>query len=66
MRHRRRRLRMNCFGCGRFWRRRRQALCDLFRLPLQYTVEELEARKTDLEERLENINRKLNMLRVSL
>ena len=59
----RRRLRINCFGCGRFWRRKYRALQDIIRLPLQYTKEELTARKIDLEERLKNINRKLNQLK---
>ena len=59
----RRRLRVNCFGCRKFWRRKYQALQDAFRLPLQYSKEELIARKIDLEDRLENINRKLNQLK---
>ena len=62
-RRRRRRLRLNCFGCGRYWRRKRQAFYDLFRLPFRYTKEELTARKMDLEERLKNINRKLKQIK---
>ena len=62
MRNRRRRLRMNCFGCGKFWSRKRQTFCELFRFPFKYTKEELETRKVDLEERLRNINRKLNQI----
>ena len=61
-RRRRRRLRLNCFGCRRFWKRRKQAFCDLFRLPYRYTKKELTERKADLEERLKNINRKLKQI----
>jgi len=58
----RRRMRLNCFGCKKFWRRKYRALCDIVRLPLQYTKEELTVRKIDLEERLKNIDRKLKQL----
>jgi len=61
-RRRRRRFRINCYGCRRFWRRKYIALCDLVRIPLTYTKEELIVRKQDLEERLTNINRKLKQI----
>lgn len=61
-RRRRRRLRLNCFGCGRFWGRKKQAFCDFFRLPFRYTKEELMNRKKDLQERLKNIDRKLKQI----
>lgn len=63
MRHRRRRrLRMNCWGCGRFWRKKGRAFCDFFRLPFQYDKEDLLLRKEELQERIQNINRKLKEL----